>query len=179
MGEYASKGVAGTGLGLGIAGTALSLLNNNGSNILGGILGNNNNQMMQLMSENSLLKAENYSDKVGKEVYENLSNRIVDKYVSPMAQEIADARVREATMSAEIKCIKETSCLKEQLFNARLNEVALVANNGLTNLQGQVTCLANTVAGITKTVVPIGSVCPTPMPQYNSWSAPTTPTTTG
>lgn len=176
MGEYASKGVAGTGLGLGIAGTALSLLNNNGSNILGGILGGGNNQMMQLMSENALLKAENYSDKVGKEVYENLSNRIIDKYVSPMAQEIADARVREATMSAEIKCIKETSCLKEQLFNARLNEVALVANNGLTNLQGQVTCLANTVAGITKTVVPIGSVCPAPMPQYNSWTAPTTTT---
>ena len=179
MGEYASKGVAGTGLGLGIAGTALSLLNNNGSNLLGGILGNNNNQVMQLMSENSLLKAENYSDKIGKEVYENLSTRFLDKYISPMAQEIADARVREATMSAEIKCIKETSCLKEQLFNARLNEVALVANNGLTNLQGQVTCLAQTVAGITKTVVPIGSVCPTPMPQYNSWSAPTTPTTTG
>lgn len=176
MGEYASKGVAGTGLGLGIAGTALSLLNNNGSNLLGGILGNNNNQVMQLMSENSLLKAENYSDKIGKEVYENLSTRFLDKYISPMAQEIADARVREATMSAEIKCIKETSCLKEQLFNARLNEVALVANNGLTNLQGQVTCLAQTVAGITKTVVPIGSVCPTPMPQYNSWSAPTTTT---
>ena len=179
MGEYASKGVAGTGLGLGIAGTALGLLNNNGSNILGGILGNNNvnNQVMELMSENSLLKAENYSDKVGKEVYENLSTRFLDKYISPMAQEIADARVREATMSAEIKCIKETSCLKEQLFNARLNEVALVANNGLTNLQGQVTCLANTVAGITKTVVPIGSVCPAPMPQYNSWTAPTTTTT--
>lgn len=30
MGEYASKGVAGTGLGLGIAGTALSLLGNGG-----------------------------------------------------------------------------------------------------------------------------------------------------
>lgn len=28
--EYASKGVAGTGLGLGIAGTALGLLNGNG-----------------------------------------------------------------------------------------------------------------------------------------------------
>lgn len=35
--EYASKGVAGSGLGLGIAGTALGLLNNNGG--LGGILG--------------------------------------------------------------------------------------------------------------------------------------------
>lgn len=30
MAEFASKGIAGTGLGLGIAGTALSLLNGNG-----------------------------------------------------------------------------------------------------------------------------------------------------
>lgn len=43
MAEFASKGVAGTGLGLGIAGTALGLLNNNnGGNILGGLFGNNN-----------------------------------------------------------------------------------------------------------------------------------------
>ena len=34
--EYASKGVAGSGLGLGIAGTALGLLNGGLSNILGG-----------------------------------------------------------------------------------------------------------------------------------------------
>lgn len=39
--EYASKGVAGAGLGLGIAGTALGLLNNNGA--LGGLLGGWNN----------------------------------------------------------------------------------------------------------------------------------------
>lgn len=31
MGEFASKGVAGSGLGLGIAGTALGLLNANGN----------------------------------------------------------------------------------------------------------------------------------------------------
>lgn len=36
--EYASKGVAGTGLGLGIAGTALWLLQ--GGNGFGGLLGN-------------------------------------------------------------------------------------------------------------------------------------------
>ena len=34
--EYASKGVAGSGLGLGIAGTALGLLNGGLGNILGG-----------------------------------------------------------------------------------------------------------------------------------------------
>jgi hypothetical protein len=38
--KYASKGVAGSGLGLGIAGTALGLLNGNG---LGNLLGGNNN----------------------------------------------------------------------------------------------------------------------------------------
>lgn len=43
MAEFASKGVAGSGLGLGIAGTALGLLNNggNGGGILGGLFGNN------------------------------------------------------------------------------------------------------------------------------------------
>lgn len=41
MAEFASKGVAGSGLGLGIAGTALGLLNssNNGNGLLGGLLG--------------------------------------------------------------------------------------------------------------------------------------------
>ncbi len=41
MGEFASKGVAGSGLGLGIAGTALGLLNanGNGGGLLGGLFG--------------------------------------------------------------------------------------------------------------------------------------------
>ena len=41
MAEYASKGVAGTGLGLGIAGTALGVLagNNGGNGLLGGLFG--------------------------------------------------------------------------------------------------------------------------------------------
>lgn len=39
MAEFASKGVAGSGLGLGIAGTALGLLNNGGNGILGGLFG--------------------------------------------------------------------------------------------------------------------------------------------
>lgn len=41
MAEFASKGVAGSGLGLGIAGTALGLLNNggNGGGVLGGLFG--------------------------------------------------------------------------------------------------------------------------------------------
>jgi hypothetical protein len=30
--------------------------------------------------------------------------------------------------------------------------------------------------GLTKTIIPAANVCPQPMPQYNSWTAPTTTT---
>ena len=189
MAEYASKGLA-NGLGIpAVTMAGLALLNqtqNGQGGILGNLLGggcNVSNQVMTLMTENSMLKSENYADKVSNEVYKQsvadntaLSDRLLDKYISPMAQELADSKVREATMNAEIKCIKETSNLKEQLFNARLNEVALVANNGLTGLQGQINCLQQTVSGITKVIVPQTAVCPQPMPLYNSWTAPTAPT---
>lgn len=180
MGEFASKGVAGTGLGLGIAGTALGVLNNNGngSGLLAGLFGNNNcmNDKLAMQSEISQLKAEKYSDKIGKEVYERLSDRLIDKYISPMAVEIADSRVREAKIEEQIKCMGEKAELREQLTNARINEVALVANNGITALGGQIACLQATVSGITKTIVPATAVCPAPMPLYNSWTTPTAPT---
>ena len=36
----------------------------------------------------------------------------------------------------------------------------------------------NTLSGLTKTVIPIGSICPDVMQRYNSWVAPTTPAAT-
>lgn len=168
MGEFASKGVAGSGLGLGIAGTALGVLNSNG-NILGGLFGGGcQNQVSMLQSKIATLEAEKYSDQSIAAVYtalrnetQQLQDRIFDKYIGPISQEIADMRVREANT------------------NAKIAEVGCLANNGLTALQGQINCLTQTVNGITKTVVPITSVCPQPMALYNSWTAPTTPTTTG
>lgn len=172
MGEFASNGKANAGLTTGIIGTTLgglwALGAGNGGGILNGILGGNNcgSQVSALLSENAMLKAEKSTDVKVAEVYaamrnevQALQDRVFDKYISPISQEIADIRVREARMEG------------------RINEVSLLANNGLTALQGQVNCLAQTVSGITKTVVPISAVCPTPMPQYNSWTAPTTDTT--
>jgi hypothetical protein len=46
---------------------------------------------------------------------------------------------------------------------------AQVASN-IACMQGAI----NTLQGLTKTVVPIDNVCPNPMPQFNSWTAPTT-----
>lgn len=40
-------------------------------------------------------------------------------------------------------------------------------------------CISGQVAqlmALTKTIIPIGNVCPQPMPQYNSWTAPTATT---
>ena len=169
MGEFASKGVAGSALGLGIAGLSVGLLNNNGNGLLGGLFNNGCQQQVgMLQAEVSQLRAEKYSDQSIAAVYTALRNetqalqdRLLDKYISPISQEIADIRVREANT------------------NAKIAEVGCLANTGITALQGQINCLTQTVNGITKTVVPITSVCPTPMPQYNSWTAPTTPTTTG
>lgn len=90
MAEFASKGVAGAGLGTGIAGLALGVLNssNNGNGLLGGLLGGGNqNVVSALQAENSMLKAENYSDKNAKEVY---------------AQSLADnRRLRDETFSID------------------------------------------------------------------------------
>ena len=97
MAEFASKGVAGSGLGLGIAGTALGLLNNEGNGgLLGGLLGGGNQDVVSaLQAENSMLKAENYSDKNAKEVYaQSLADnrRLRDEafaYLKPLADESA------------------------------------------------------------------------------------------
>lgn len=105
-GEFASRGVANAGLTTGIIGTSLAglmaLNGNNGNGLLGGLLGGGcNNQVSALMSEISQLKAEKYSDQSIANVYTALRNettalqdRLLDKYINPMAVEIADSRVR-------------------------------------------------------------------------------------
>lgn len=160
MGDYASKGVANAGLTTGIIGTTLSVLNNGG---LGNLFGNNNNRTAELEAKIAELNAEKYANQVSKEVY--IASREQDnKYATrfeELAREISDMRVREAQTQGKIDL------------------VASNCNTGISTLNSNIQCLANTVAGITKTIVPITSVCPEPMKLYNSWTAPTNTTTTG
>ena len=162
MGDYASKGVAGTGLGLGIAGTALALLNNNncGNGVLGGLFGNNchngfnvaeTQYVASILAENGMLKAENYSDRVAKEVYQQT---LTDN--KQLRQDIRDElALREQIMAGKIESLANATTCN---FNA--------VNTAIANL-------ANTVSGITKTVIPTTAICPEVMPRYNSWTAPT------
>lgn len=77
--DYASKGVAGTGLALGIAGTALALFGNGGFGGFGGLFGGNQAAMMaggaglatlaQKDAEIAQLKSERYADKNTLDLY--------------------------------------------------------------------------------------------------------------
>lgn len=74
MGEFASNAKANTGVALGATGLGIAVANALGNGGIGGLLGNvlggnNNTAIPQLLAENAMLKSENYSDKVGKEVY--------------------------------------------------------------------------------------------------------------
>ncbi len=89
--EYASKGVAGTALGIGIGALGLSVLNGGLGNLIGGygygINGARNTicgqycqtcegKIGQLESEIAYLQSENYADKVGIDIYRTLDNKI-------------------------------------------------------------------------------------------------------
>lgn len=58
--EYASKSVGGTALGIGIGALALSLLNGNGCNLLGNVLGCNNNNPQ--IAENQYIERKECAD---------------------------------------------------------------------------------------------------------------------
>ena len=148
--RYASKGVGGTGLGLGIAGTALGLLGGNGLN---GLFGNGNcgcsedhyvnryelglqQELSAKDSKISLLESNIYVDSKISDVYERLNTKI-----GCIENQLAQQAVVNAQVTANISCMQSA---------------------------------IGTLQGLTKTVVPIDNVCPAPMPQFNSWTAPTT-----
>ena len=153
MAEFASKGVAGSGLGLGIAGTALGVLNGGLGNLLNGMggtggCGNNQyinryemeleNKIVNRDSEIALLKSNIYTDQKIADVYERLNTKIggVEAAVNTQA-------VYNATMNSAINC-----------------------------MQGQI----GQLFGLTKLVVPNNGVCPG---WGNVTITPSTTTTTG
>lgn len=153
--EYASKGVAGSGLGLGIAGTALGLLNNGG---LGGLFNGMNGNC-------------GCSD-----------NMMVNRYELAQEQKIADLQtqvaLRDANTYVDGKLLE-----MYKYVDGRFNGIeAQICQQSVINAQitANLGCMQNTIntlQGLTKVVVPIDNVCPNPMPQFNSWTAPTSTTT--
>ncbi len=148
MAEFASKGVSGTALGLGIAGT-VGLVNQMSQNgFLGGLFGGNNGELDALRAENTLLKSQQYTDAENKSI----------------AAELCELR-------SEVAVMKKDAELREQLTDCKIAKVADAANCGLAALQCSLDCLQKTVAGITQTSVPAAAVSPLPAP----WPYPPVP----
>lgn len=145
MAEFASKGVAGSGLGLGIAGTALGLLNGN-NGLLGGLFGNNcacsenmpvsryelgqESKIAELQSQIALRDANTYNDQKLLEVY---------KY-----------------FDGELKEMRKENCEKwaaQGIINAKFESAIDVMGS-------QIASINSTIGNITKTVIPNANVCP-------------------
>ena len=148
--EFASKGTAGAGLGLGIAGTALGLLNGGLGNLFGtGACSDNQaitryelemeNKIVSKDSEIALLKSEKYTDEKIIEAYKDITGQL-NAFKAEQSAINTQQAVYNATNTGAISC-----------------------------LQGQVAQLQS----LTKLIVPITSVCPEPMAAKNSWAAPT------
>ena len=144
--NYANKGVGNTALGLSIGAVAAELLGGNLGNIFGN--GNCNNAVR---TETALM-VENATLKADKKLLE--SNIYTDQKTLELYRYV-DGKL--ASIEAQIG--------QQAVYNA--------TNTATLNcISGQVAQLMS----LTKTIIPIGNVCPQPMAQYNSWVAPTTTT---
>lgn len=159
--NYASKGVASAGLTTGIIGTALSGLLTLGSGGLGGLGG------------------------VGGVGVNRAGGVVADPESIPITRYEASKDARIAELETEVK-LRDANTYTDQkalevyqYIDGRLRGVeAQIASQAVVNAQitANIACMQNDIAtlnGLTKTVIPIGNVCPQPMARYNSWTAPT------
>jgi hypothetical protein len=137
--EYASKGVAGSGLGLGIAGTALGLLNNGGLGLFNGMNGNCGCSENMMVNRYELAQEQKIAD-LQTQVALRDANTYVDGKLLEMYKYV-DGR---------LNCVEAQIC-QQNVYNAT-NTAALNCING------QIAQLM----GLTKLVVPATNICPQP-----------------
>ena len=155
--HYASNGKGNLGVTLGAIGTGLGILGGNG---LGGILGNGNCGCSE--------------------------DHMVNRYELGLQQEISAKDNRIALLESNIYTDAKISDVYERLntkFEARCNSIeAELCSNRVFNATttAALNCtngLVNELMALTSRVIPKSSICPSVMPEFNSWVAPTAPAT--
>lgn len=144
---------------LGIVGTVLGSI---GTAAATGVLGNG----MGLLGNNAAVCSENMP--VSR--YELSQEQKISKLESELA-------LRDSTIYADKKSLELYAYVDGRMRNVE----SQIAAQAVVNAQigANIACMQNSISGLmalTKTVVPIDNVCPQPMPQYNSWTAPTATT---
>lgn len=184
--SVASQGVAGTALGLGIAGT-LGFLNQFAGGGFGGNFFNrgmgptpaavaagagaamecyDTREIGKLESKIARLESERYTDGVGIDLYKAViaeSNKNDDK-INANYKELAQA---VAALDKQVAVDKQ----------ATVDNFAFL-NNKIDTTKNEVLCYCNATFVPGKLVMPLSSICPEAMQRYNSWTAPTATATT-
>lgn len=148
--HFASRGVGNTALGLSIGALGAGLLSGSFGNLLGGGTANCGCN----------------------------EDHLVNRYEMGMQQEIAAKDTKIALLESNIYVDTKIADVYEKL-NAKIgaveSELCQQRVYNATNTAA-ISCINGQIAtlmGLTKTVIPITSVCPEPMPAANSWVAPT------
>lgn len=175
--EYASKGVAGTALGIGIGALGLTVLNGGLGNLLSGWTGNRgayvqtpDGKIGQLESEIAFLKSENYSDKVANEVYRSLDAKI-DANLEKLYSFVIDLDKRTALNAQGLHYENVITNNKIDCCCDKMN-IKFDYENKLRDLADQTIITyvnATFLPGTLK--LPITSVCPEPAQASSSTTA--------
>ena len=136
--SYASRGMAGTALGLGIGAVAAEVLGGN----LGGIFGNG--------------RTTGGGD-----------NHCINRYEMSLLQEVAAKDSKIALLESNIYVDSKIADVYERLNTKIAGLEAQICNQGVinANITANLACQQNSInalMALTKLVVPITSVCPTP-----------------
>ena len=152
-----TRGIAGAGLGLGIAGTALGVLNGGLGNILGG-WGNCGTPYGAPGIPSESVPVNRY------EAGQNARISALETEVK-----LRDANFYTLSEMGKFRDYvdRKFDCIEGKVHAQAVINAQVTAN--LSCMQGQIA----TLMGLTKTVIPINSICPEPMARYNSWTAPT------
>lgn len=155
MAEFASKGVAGTALGLGAGALGIELIRNGVGGLFGGASPENtpvnryeaskDARIAELETEVKLRDANTYT--IG-EI--NKVRDYFDRKFDRIEHELCEQKVYNATNTATLSCMGQ-----------------------------QISGIQGVLATITKNVISKDVICPEVMPRYNSWTAPTSDTATG
>lgn len=153
--EYASNGKGNLGVTLGAIGTGLSVLNGGlgllGMNPAGVQMAENDRPITRY--EMNLLKESMAKDSeiALLKSEQNTEVKMADVYERLITRINADRNAQQEVNAAQA------------VYNATNSATVGVINSQVAQLMA-----------LTKLVVPADNVCPKPMPQFNSWTAPTT-----
>lgn len=161
--NYATNGKGNLGVTLGAIGTGLGILGPNLLNGLGGIFGNSRGTSMNAEDE-----------------YVTRYDSAKDMQIAKLEQEIALGKAEKAVDAKGLEIYTYFDTWRRQFesnYNTAMTQQAVYNATNTANIN----CLTGRVAqleGMTQLYIPATNVSPQPMPLHNSWTTPTTTTTT-